>query len=257
MRWFDSAIVRWLICIATVVFVPNVSAESNWKNIADGIQYKKVAVEKKANTERASLSGLIHIFQIDTLKYKLGVITARQFGMTNTDTKTMASISGALIAINGGYFTPEYDSLGLLVQNGQEINKLKWTSWWHVFQMNGYKPMIVTKQAWRLNSEIEMAIEAGPRLIVDGNIQEGLKPGIAERSAVGITMDGMVIIAATEGYQVSLSEFARTIRENDCYDALNLDGGGSTQLYAKIKRFELNRPGFSFIANGIGVFQRE
>ena len=263
MRWFDSAMPARRRCsggvrclIIAFLWSANVYAEPAWKNVADGIQYKKVVVDKKVTTEKSFPPDLIHMLQIDTLKYKLGVITAKQFGMTNTDVKTMAGMAGALIVMNGGYFTPEYDSLGLLVQNGQVLNKLKWTNWWHVFQMNNYKPMIVTKQDWKLAKEIEMAIEAGPRLIVDGNIQGGLKPGIAERSAIGITTDGRVIIAATEGYQVSLSEFAQALRDNDCYNALNLDGGGSTQLYAKMKRFGLNRPGFSFIANGIGVFPR-
>ena len=255
MRWFDGMIARWLFCAVIIVLASKVLAGLYWRQVDGGIQYRKIIIEQKLEGNRLT-SGTIHLLKINPLKYKLDIITAKQFGMTNIDAKTMASKTDAFIAINGGFFTPEYNSLGLLVQSGREINKIKWTSWWHIFQMNSFKPMIVQKQAYEPAPEIEMAIEAGPRLLIDGAVPDGLKPSSAERTALGITQDGQIIIAVTESYPVSLSEFARQLQDAGCHDALNLDGGSSTQLYAKIRGFELNRANLSLVANGIGVFPR-
>lgn len=239
-HWIASS-----LALLAITYSLNTHA-GGWKNIADGIEYQKVSAG----------TGFIHFFKIDTLKYKLDVITAKQFGLTNIDAKTIAQKSNALIAINGGFFTPEFASLGLLVQSGKKNNPIKMTSWWHIFQMNRFKPMIISKQSFELTPDIEMAIEAGPRILSDGHTLEGLKETLAERTAIGIDRSGKIIIAVTENYMVSLSKFAEYLTSVGCYDALNLDGGSSTQLYAKIKGFELLRAGLSPVANGVGVFPR-
>ena len=66
------------------------------------------------------------------------------------------------------------------------------------------------------------------------------------RSAVAIKDDGKLLICAIEalrygkksnsssdGYGVNLPELAEFLREINCYDALNFDGGGSTSLITK------------------------
>lgn len=275
VRWPDSSIARWcnekniipprppllkggrggIIILVLLAMTTQVAYAAEWQQVADGIQYKKIILGHETIEERSTAPGIIHAFQIDTLKNKLAVITAKQIGSINSYIKPLAKKTGALIAINGGFFSPEYESLGLIVQNGQEINKLKWTSWWHIFQMRRFKPQIITKQEYNLIPDIEMAIESGPRLLIDGKMPQ-LKPSIAERSAIGISQDGKVILASTEGALLSLSDFAENLKKIGCYDALNLDGGSSTQIYAKFKRFELERQGLGFITNGIGVFVR-
>ena len=66
------------------------------------------------------------------------------------------------------------------------------------------------------------------------------------RSSVGIKDDGKLVIVAVEGlryggtssssedgYGVSLPELAQFMREINCYDAMNFDGGGSTSLITR------------------------
>ncbi len=245
MRWFDGTIVRWFIVV--FLWAANVHAAPEWKDIAEGLQYKKVNV---------SSPGFIHFFKIDPAKLKLKIITAKEFGMINIDAKTMAQKSGSLLAVNGSFFTPEYASLGLIVKDGRELSRIKWTNWWHIFQIISGKPQVITKQDYRFTPEIEMAIEAGPRILVDSNVPQGLKQSTAERTAIGILEDGGIILAITESLPITLPEFAVHLQSAGCKDALNLDGGSSTQVYAKTKGFELYRNGFGPVANGIGVFQR-
>lgn len=255
VRWQDGAIAsarggpafgwRWFIIV--ILWSATAYAAPAWKDIADGLQYKKVNV---------SPAGFIHFFKIDPAKLKLKIITAKEFGMINIDAKSMAQKSGSIAAVNGGFFTPEYASLGLLVKDGREISRLKWTSWWHIFQIASGKPRVITKQDYKFTPEIEMAIEAGPRILVDGSVPSGLKQSAAERTAIGIADDGSIILAVTESLPITLSDFAVHLLNIGCKDALNLDGGSSTQVYAKAKGFELYRNGFGPVANGIGVFPR-
>ncbi len=246
---------RHTLWILALLATTNLYA-ADFQQLSNGLEYKKLVVQIKGDEDKPSSPGYIHLFRLDPSILRLGIGTAKQFGLANIDAKTAAQRSNAVLFINGGFFTPEYASLGLLVQNGRELNRLKWTSWWHVFQVKAGSPQIISKQEFSLTPDVEMAIEAGPRALTNGNVPTGLKASIAERSVVGIDKDGRIIIAATEGLPISIAGLAAYLKAEGCVNALNLDGGSSTQIYAKIKRFELNRGGFGMVANGIGVFGR-
>lgn len=249
---------RWCFIgiILALLSASSVAGASDLQQLSNGLEYKKIVVQIKGDVDRPSAPGFIHLFRIDPSILRLGVVTAKQFGLANIDARTAAQRSNAILFINGGFFTPEYASLGLLVQDGRELNRLKWTSWWHVFQVKAGSPQIISKQEFSLTPDVEMAIESGPRVLINGALPAGIKPSIAERSTIAIDKDGYIIIAATEGLPISIGELAVYLKAEGCVDALNLDGGSSTQIYAKIKRFELNRGGFGMVANGIGVFGR-
>lgn len=83
----------------------------------------------------------------------------------------------------------------------------------------------------RRQSQIHLAIEAGPRLIVNENITEGLNNTFrSSKICIGWDKNHRIIIAATD-QKVSLHEFAEKISDIGFIFALNLDGGGSTSLY--------------------------
>ena len=85
-----------------------------------------------------------------------------------------------------------------------------------------------------------------------------LRPGLANRSALGIDKHGKVIVVVTENLPISTSDLAHILAAPplNCVDALNLDGGSSSQLYAKIDRFKLDVPGFSQVSDAIVVKRR-
>ena len=91
-------------------------------------------------------------------------------------------------------------------------------------------------------------IGAGPRLVKDGNIfvtadvenfPADIRVGRAPRSAVGVTQYGDYIFAVVDGRQAhsigcTLQEWAEILRNNfGAVNAINLDGGGSTELIVK------------------------
>ena len=91
-------------------------------------------------------------------------------------------------------------------------------------------------------------VGAGPTLVKDGEIYvtadaeqfpPDIRVGRAPRSAVGITKYGDYIFAVVDGRQAhskgcTLTEWARILKNNfGAVEAINLDGGGSTELFFK------------------------
>ena len=96
-------------------------------------------------------------------------------------------------------------------------------------------------------------VGAGPRLLANGRVNVtvaeeefpgDIRYGRAPRSAVGVTSDGNFILAAVDGRQAvsrgcTLTEWAEFLKSFGVVDAINLDGGGSTEIisYGEILNF--------------------
>ena len=104
-------------------------------------------------------------------------------------------------------------------------------------------------------NEIPNVVGAGPRLVMDGKIfvtadiekfPADIRVGRAPRSAVGVTEYGDYILAVVDGRQAhskgcTLQEWAGILlNEFGAVNAINLDGGGSTELI--VKDFLVNKP---------------
>ena len=104
-------------------------------------------------------------------------------------------------------------------------------------------------------NEIPNIIGAGPRLVMDGKIfvtaneekfPADIRVGRAPRSAVGVNSYGDYILAVVDGRQAhskgcTLQEWAEILlNEFGAFQAINLDGGGSTELV--VKDFLVNKP---------------
>ncbi len=88
------------------------------------------------------------------------------------------------------------------------------------------------------------ALGAGPMLVKDGTIYLTTKTeefgsdvagGRAPRTAIGVTKEGQILLAVVDGRQVasgglSLLEMAILMQELGAVDAMNLDGGGSSEM---------------------------
>ncbi len=226
----------------------------NWNLLSDGIVYAKFSFEAGEFSRTT-----IHAFQVDPAKARLDVVTANGGSPQGTTAFDLAKKKKAALVVNGGFFTAEHRSIGLLIQSGKTVNPIHKTSWWSIFGINNGTPFIATPKGFRASPEMSMAVQAGPRLVVDGFVPK-LKEGLAPRTAVGTTKDNKVILLVTEGAPITLKELAKRMKGSryeaglECPNAMALDGGGSTQAYAKIKKFELLVDGLSYITNGVAVF---
>lgn len=118
--------------------------------------------------------------------------------------------------------------------------------------------------------DVKEAIHAGPVLISDSKIDIAVEDevffntpvaGIQPRSAVGYTEQNELILMVVDGRQadsrgVYLEELATMMKQFNCKEALNLDGGGSSAMVADSRL--LNRPAGRTIQrevmSSIGIF---
>lgn len=121
-------------------------------------------------------------------------------------------------------------------------------------------------------NDIPNIIGAGPRLIMDGsiyvtaseeNFPADIRVGRAPRSAIGVTAYGDYILAVVDGRQAhskgcTLTEWANILlNEFGAVNAINLDGGGSTELIVKDKM--VNKPSDGrerMVGNAIAILPR-
>lgn len=120
--------------------------------------------------------------------------------------------------------------------------------------------------------DYEHALNAGPVLLsgdsihitVDEEVFFATKiPGVHPRTAIGYTSDNRMIIVVVDGRQptsrgVYLEELASIMKQAGCYEALNLDGGGSSQLL--VNGILLNNPsgtGNREVMSTIGIFKND
>ena len=223
-----------------------------WVELERGLSYAKIDV--KWDTR----AGFVHAFRIDPKKFKLKVLQASQWNQQKMAAKDFADHTKALITINGNFFSPEGKELGLIVANGKILKPLHSTSWWSVFQVKKGAPSILPPDQFQ-NKNIDMAIQVGPRLVIDGKIPP-LKNAFAARSMIGITHTGQVVLAVTEKIVLTPNETGIIMKSSrwqgglECRNAMALDGGSSSQLYATTKDFTLDVPGINQVPTAIGVF---
>jgi uncharacterized protein YigE (DUF2233 family) len=224
-----------------------------WQKLSPGLEYSKVN----------ALPGLrknLHAFRIDLKYYRL------ELAFTNP--QNFQSLIGlmkqndAIIGVNGGFFSPDLKPLGLRITQGRLKSPLKYTPWWGIFFTEGSNAYVVSQKQFKADKNIDFAVQSGPRLIVNGQIPS-LKPGVANRTALGIDKTGKVILLVTDSYPVTTQELANIMKNSadqgglGCVNALNLDGGSSTQLYAKTNNFNLSIPSFVTVADAVLVVPRK
>ncbi|TAL61409.1 MAG: phosphodiester glycosidase family protein [Legionella sp.] len=245
----------FLLCffvLLSVLLPFNSYSANDWQELSPGIEYQDL------------LGGIlnpwshVHVFRVDLQKNKLELINARSLSLKNASADQFAEHGKALISINGGFFDHDFRPLGLRVNNKKLENPLKPISWWGVFYVKGNTPFITSQRQFDYDNNIDFAVQSGPRLLIKGKIPS-LKVGTADRSALGITADGKVIIIVTNNSAMSTKELAHLMKAPplSCVDAINLDGGSSSQLFAHVNSFQLNVHGFSNVSDAIIVKSKE
>lgn len=247
-KWHKRLGKSLLIMLLPLVLLNYARASSNWQALAPGIEYQDL--------EGSYLSPWSHIyaFRIDLNANKLALVMAKDLSLKYASVDEYALHSKALISINGGFFDENFMPLGLRINNKRQESPLKQISWWGIFSIKNNKASISTIHQFKRDGQIDFAVQSGPRLLINGQIPP-LKPGRAERSALGITKEGKVIIVVTDNEALSTTELAQKMKAAplNCVNALNLDGGSSSQLHAQVGKFRLNVHGFSNVSDSVVV----
>lgn len=241
-----------LVLVIVSLFSITAANANNWRDLAPGVEYLDLGANLLTPWSH------VHVFRIDLKNNQLDLIMANSLSQPHASVNEFAHYSKALLSINGGFFDHNYQPLGLRVSHQQQYSPLKQISWWGIFYIEDQKPHLSSVRRYKNNHQADFAVQSGPRLVVKGHIIPSLKAGHAERSALGISLDEHVIILVTDNAPMTTMTLATLMQSPplNCKDALNLDGGSSSQLYAQIGSFKINVHGFSNVSDAIIVKPR-
>jgi uncharacterized protein YigE (DUF2233 family) len=192
---------------------------------------------------------------------------------------TFTALSGHLeaegkrlaFATNGGMYGDDYAPIGLYVEEGERLaaantttadpdvkpipNFYKKPNGIFYVGADGTAGVMETGAFLAAKPEVRFATQSGPLLVVDGELHPMFIPGSSDlnpRNGVCAPTPGTVAFAITGG-SVNFHDFGTMFRDHlGCRDALFLDGGSASALYAP----ELGRndgPGHGGFGPIIGV----
>ena len=226
------------------------NAKANiWQELADGFHFRTIHHKKNGQTIP------LQVLKLDPKKVSIKPLhdsngkTAREFVLS----------SQALAVVNANFFDTDGKILGLVKIDGKKIHSLKNISWWSVFCLQNNKASIY-HQSQHKPGMCKQAIQAGPRLVVNGKIPK-LKTKSSRKTAIGINLRGEVIIAVS-GLAIPIQDLAQLFLKPEkqgglgCLNAMNLDGGSSTQMYLKTDDYINSVASFIKVPVGLGVFKK-
>lgn len=239
-KFYFIVVMLVLVCWSSNICF-GLTVPTEWQTLAPGLSYTQVYPSP------GFPFGAVHAFKINLSYYHLQLAFTKNTKQRLILVKDLVTYNNALLGINGGFFNPNIEPLGLRIKDGKQFSSIKHISWWGIFYIKNNRPYIVSQNQYQPNKQVRFAIQSGPRLVVNRKIPS-LKGGWSFRSALGITSDGSIIIAITDRLPLTTKTFAEILSTPEtkgglnCIDALNLDGGSSSQLYAQLGTFYLNIP---------------
>lgn len=218
-----------------------------------GLDYGNWSVPKLGNT--------LHALRIDLNKFSVRPIDARNLGSAALSAKQMGQKTKALAVINANFFDPQNKPLGLILINKKILNPPHSTRWWAALLIKGNRPLIGKVFRKAEVKGFDQGVQAGPRLVVGGH-KTRLKDESSPKSVVAIDTQNRLWILATEGNTninaLALYLATPTSRGGlGLQQALNLDGGSSSQFYLKVGKRQVWVPGLIPVPVGLGVFPKE
>jgi len=146
--------------------------------------------------------------------------------------------AGALAGTNGGFFHPDWRPLGLVIAQGQRINRLETSKLLGgVVYSDAQGIDLVRRDNFRGHAGIHALLQSGPYLVEDGQPVRGLsKASPRRRTFIATDWRGNWLLGATLSL-LSLDELAHCLASAGALAdwpvdrALNLDGGSSTGFF--------------------------
>ena len=149
-----------------------------------------------------------------------------------------------LFATNAGMFDSNLKPVGLYVEQGRELvhaNIKSGRGNFHmkpngIFYISADRAAVAETQAFlKQRPQAVLATQSGPMLVIDGRLHPRFDrrgSSLKTRNGVGVRADGKVIFVISQE-AVSFDAFARLFRDGlKCPNALFLDGGSASSLYA-------------------------
>ena len=207
--------------------------------IAEGGPCKQVSYERSAYT----------VCEVDLRKHTVRLYWRRPDGAPYAYLRALpksldAKAGKLLFATNAGMFDPAFRPVGLYVEQGREFVRANTKSGYGNFHMkpNGVfyvagdtAGALETGAYLKQRPTTDFATQSGPMLVINGRLHpkfDRASSSLKARNGVGIRTANTIVFAISEG-EVSFDAFGRLFRDKlKCNNALFLDGGSASNLYA-------------------------
>lgn len=211
----------------------NSSSGFQWELVEPGFWRGRYALPKK----EALIAPEVFLLKFQPPHFMCHLVTANEVGLKRADVRTMTKKIGGIAGINTNFFDEVGDPLGLVIKNEQGLNKLHrgGNVLTGIFFMDDKKPSIVHRDEFQ-NARAQLAFQSGPRLIAGGRaVQISSSDAPNRRSGLALARNSEIILYATllrfPGATLSQLQEMLLDPQLEIIDALNLDGGGSSQLF--------------------------
>lgn len=232
-----------------------------WRSIHKGVEQRKIAFLRSEPNYTLELK----LLRFDPKIIAPRILSSSDFQVKSATAKSFVEKSGAIAAINANYFDASGRPLAYLKTRDKEINRTlsAHALYTGVFAVVDGNPMVMQREDFS-PAQASEALQSGPLLLNRGTPVETMR-GLgryARRTVLGTDKEGRIIIAVTDAVLGGLSFielqelFSSAKWHLDTPELLNLDGGGSAQLYFKLGRLEESVPGTSEVPVAIGFFVR-
>lgn len=167
----------------------------------------------------------------DRRDYELKVVDQLDGPGSRFDSAREAA-GGAPAAINGGFFGPDGEPVGLVISGGERRGYFNSTSYLGTGILNGKSVSLATRTSYRKSSEL---LQSGPRLVWRGKTLTGLS-GENLRPRSFLIWDGAEHFGLAYADSASLRGVSEALQNLlvpgfTINYALNLDGGSSCDFY--------------------------
>jgi len=238
-----------------------VTDAGTWRDVQKGVAIRTLVLERTQPNYTIELK----LARFDTQLITARVLDSGEFQLRSASAKTFAEKSQAIAAINANYFDERGRPLAYLKTRVKEVNRIlsKHSLYTGVFGI-GESGAFVTHRDEFAPSQASEALQSGPLLLHRG-VPLAVSPDLgryARRAVIAVDKNGALIVAVADAVLggLGLAEVQKLFADSrwhvDAVELLNLDGGGSAQLYVKSGKFEEWLPGTSEVPVAIGFFSK-
>lgn len=169
--------------------------------------------------------------------------------------------ANAIAGVNGGFFTPEFTPMGLMIAAGRKTGTWQQNKLLTGAVVVDSQPRLLWNAEVNRNNAREL-LQAGPRLVDAGRAVTNLERS-KHTTRTFIATDGGQRWLLGLARNISLGELAEILAQPGSlgdftiHRALNLDGGHSSALYYRTADGnEHSDPGWSTVRNYLGIVPR-
>ncbi|MEM8857444.1 MAG: phosphodiester glycosidase family protein [Chloroflexota bacterium] len=209
--------------------------DTGWVEVRSGLEARQQAI---ISLEDGRVLERVTIMRLDPNQFNFDI------GYSPGSPKTLESWrrdSGAILTVNAGYFTADYLATGLTIVQGQPTGS-SYGPFAGMVTIGGAEPSANIDVRWLRQAPYNPAeqlwagFQSFPMLVHSGGVA-AFPPSSdngdrSQRTVIGKTTDGRIILLATTRAWFTLSEISSWLAQSDLNLelAINLDGGTSTGL---------------------------